>query len=76
MCENIRETEMIRLKVREIATAKGYNIGKLSRAADVDRNTMKRMFDDTRYSPTVETLYKVAKVLHVSIADLIEEVND
>ena len=67
---------MIRLKVREIATEKGYNMGKLSRASDVDRNTIKRMFDDPKYSPTVETLFKVAKVLKVSLDDLVEEIAD
>ena len=76
MNKNIRVENMIRLKVKEIATAKGYNMGKLSRASDVDRNTIKRMFDDPKYSPTVDTLYKVAKVLKVSIADLVEEVED
>lgn len=67
---------MLRLKVKEIAIAKGYNMGKLSRASDVDRNTIKRMFDDPKYSPTVETLHKVAKVLKVSLDDLVEEVED
>ncbi|MFL5654853.1 MAG: helix-turn-helix domain-containing protein, partial [Ktedonobacteraceae bacterium] len=41
-------------------------MGKLSRMSDVDRNTIKRMFDDPRYSPTVETLWKVAKALKVT----------
>lgn len=67
---------MLRLKVKDYAKEKGYSMGKLSRAADVDLNTMRRMFDDRKYSPTVETLYKVAKVLGVTIADLVEEVPD
>jgi transcriptional regulator with XRE-family HTH domain len=67
---------MLRLKVREVATEKGFNMGKLSRASDVDRNTIKRMFDDPNYSPTVDTLFKVAKVLRVSLDDLVEEIPD
>jgi DNA-binding Xre family transcriptional regulator len=67
---------MLRLKVREVATEKGFNMGKLSRASDVDRNTIKRMFDDPSYSPTVETLFKVAKTLKVTLNDLVEEIPD
>lgn len=47
--------------------------GKLSRAADVDMNTLRRVYDDTKYSPTLATLEKLAKALGVKIADLIEE---
>jgi len=62
--------------VKEIAKEKGFSMGKLSRASDVDYNTIKRMYDDKKYSPTVDTLHKVAKVLKVSIAELVEEVPD
>jgi transcriptional regulator with XRE-family HTH domain len=67
---------MLRLRVKEIAKEKGFSMGKLSRASDVDYNTIKRMYDDRKYSPTVDTLYKVAKVLNVSIAELVEEISD
>ena len=48
-------------------------MGKLSRAADVDMNTLRRVYDDTNYNPTLVTLEKLAKALGVKIADLIEE---
>jgi DNA-binding Xre family transcriptional regulator len=67
---------MVKLKVKEIATEKGFSMGKLSRAADIDRNTVKKLYSDTRYSPTIDTLHRVAKALGVKIADLIEEVPD
>ncbi len=67
---------MLRLRVKEIAKERGISMGKLSRASDVDYNTIKRMYDDKKYSPTIETLHKVAKVLGVSIAELVEEVAD
>lgn len=67
---------MIKLRVREIARAKGISMGKLSRMSDVDRNTIKRMFDDPNYHPTVDTLHKVAKALKLTLNDLIEEVPD
>jgi DNA-binding Xre family transcriptional regulator len=65
-----------RLKVREIATARGVSMGKLSRMSDVDRNTIKRMFDDPHYSPTIDTLLKVAKALKLTLNDLVEEIPD
>ena len=67
---------MLRLRVKEVAKARGFSMGKLSRASDVDYNTIKRMYDDKKYSPTIETLHKVAKVLGVSIAELVEEIPD
>ena len=39
----------------------------------MDMNTLRRVYDDTKYSPTLATLEKLAKALGVKIADLIEE---
>lgn len=65
--------DMARLRVKEVAQQKGFSRGKLSRAADIDTNTLKRVYDDPNYSPTLITLEKLAKALGVKIADLIEE---
>jgi transcriptional regulator with XRE-family HTH domain len=67
---------MIKLKVKEIAEQKGFSMGKLSREADMDRNTVKKLYNDGRYSPTINTLHRVAKALGVTVADLIEETDD
>ena len=67
---------MLRLRVKEFAQKRGYSMGKLSRAADVDYTTIKRMFDDKNYSPTIETLWKIKKVLQVSLDELVEEINE
>jgi DNA-binding Xre family transcriptional regulator len=64
---------MVRLRVKEVAQQKGFSRGKLSRAADVDINTLKRVYDDPNYSPTLATLEKLARALGVKIADLIVE---
>ncbi|HAE82092.1 MAG TPA: XRE family transcriptional regulator [Ktedonobacter sp.] len=65
---------MLRLKVKDIARERGLSMGKLSRLADVDYTTIKRMFDDANYSPTIETLWKIKRVLQVSLDELVEEV--
>jgi DNA-binding Xre family transcriptional regulator len=64
---------MAKLRVKEIAQEKGISRGKLSRLADVDPTTMKRVYDDPHYSPTLFTLEKLARALGVKIGDLIED---
>jgi lambda repressor-like predicted transcriptional regulator len=53
----------VRLRVKEIARAKGFSMGKLQRDADVAYNTVKRIFKDPYYVTTTETLGKLAKAL-------------
>ena len=67
---------MVRLKVKEVAEQKGFSMGRLSRASDLDRNTIKKLYEDRRYYPTIGTLHRVAQALGVKIADLIEETDD
>lgn len=64
----------VRLRVKEIAKAKGFSMGKLQRDADVAYNTVKRIFKDPYYITTTETLGKLAKALGVPPGELIEEV--
>ncbi len=66
----------VRLRVKEIARAKGFSMGKLQRDADVAYNTVKRIFKDPYYVTTTETLGKLAKALGVSPGELLEEVSD
>lgn len=67
---------MVRLRVKQVAREKGMSMGKLSRVSDVAYNTIKRIYDDPDYSPTVNTLVKIATTPGVSIADLVEVVPD
>ena len=67
---------MVRLRVKQVAKEKGMSMGKLSRTADLDYNTVKRLYDGEHYSPSIDTLYKVSKALGVKVDDLIEEVPD
>ncbi len=67
---------MVRLRVKEVAEAKGYNMSSLSRASDVSFTTIKRLWRRPDGGANVETLDKIARVLGVSVADLIEHVSD
>lgn len=68
---------MIRLKVKEVLQEKGMSMGKLSRVSDVALITISRMCNQpTTYSPTLDTLERIAKALSVRVSDLYEEVDE
>ena len=73
---NSKRGVMVRLRVKEIAKQKGISMGKLSRASDISYRTIQRIYNDPAYIPTIPTLEKIAKVLGVSIGDLIEDTLD
>lgn len=79
-CYNVANEEwgehMIRLRVKEIAKAKGFSQGELSRRANIDENTLKRIYRNTLAIITTETLDKLAKALGVSAPELIESIPD
>ena len=66
----------VRLKVKEIATQKGWTQTKLSRAADLNAKTVSDIFHNPYKDVAFSTLLKIAKVLGVDVAELIEEVPD
>ena len=67
---------MIRLKVKEVLQEKKMSIGKLSRRSDVAWITISRMCNQpTTYSPTLDTLERIAKALDVKVPDLFEEID-
>ncbi len=67
---------MFRLRVKEVAESKGYNMSSLSRSSDVSFRTIKRMWKNPQHDVTLSTLYRIAKTLGVRTGDLIEEVPD
>jgi transcriptional regulator with XRE-family HTH domain len=67
---------MYRLRVKEIADAKGMNMSKLSRSSDVSFSTIKRIFRNPQEPVSVDTLYKIARALGVTTSELIEDVPD
>ena len=67
---------MIRLRVKEVAKEKGFSQGRLSRVANIDESTLKRIYRDPFAIITTETLDKLAKALGVPSSELIEDVPD
>jgi DNA-binding Xre family transcriptional regulator len=69
-----RKAYMIRLKVKEVAISKGFNMSSLSRASDVHFNTIKRMWTRPYLGVNLDTLQRIAKALGVTVNDLFEDV--
>ena len=67
---------MIRLKVKEIAQAKGISQGLLGRNANVDVKTMRKIYQHPTSSITLEILDRLAKALKVDASELIESIPD
>jgi DNA-binding Xre family transcriptional regulator len=65
---------MIRLKVKEIAAAKGISQRKLSIRSEVDIKTIQKIYRYPTSIVTTETLDKIANVLGVDASELIESV--
>jgi len=67
---------MLRLRVKELAEERGYNMSSLSRASDVSFTTIKRFFRNPYSYANTDTLEKIALTLGVEVGDLIERVPD
>lgn len=65
---------MLRLRVKEVAQAKGFTMAKLQRAADINLKTIQAIYHDPYRDVAYSTLDKIAKALGVPVSDLIEEV--
>lgn len=68
---------MIRLILKELLKEKHISMGKLSRMSDISQMTINRICNNpTTYSPTLETLQRIAKALNVPVSSLYEEIPD
>ena len=67
---------MRRLRVKEVAQAKGYSMAKLQRMADINLKTIQSIWHNPRHDASLNTLDKIAKALGVPVTDLIEDVPD
>ncbi len=67
---------MLRLRVKEVAEQKGYNMSSLSRASNISFNTIKRIWQHPFGGANINTLNKIAQTLGVPISELTENVPD
>jgi DNA-binding Xre family transcriptional regulator len=64
---------MVKLRIKEVAEAKGISMSKLHRSADITYRTLRLIYGDPYRDINLSTLDKIARALGVSICDLIEE---
>ncbi|MEO8954620.1 MAG: helix-turn-helix domain-containing protein [Ktedonobacteraceae bacterium] len=66
----------VRLRVKELAEQRGFNISTLSRKSDVSQNTIRRLWHDPYRHVEISVLEKIARVLGIPTGDLLEDVPD
>lgn len=67
---------MIRLKIEEVAKAKGVSMRQLSKRSGLVYNTIRLIYRDPYRPLSTVTLDKLAKALEVDASELIESVPD
>src|SRR5579883_2034613 len=65
---------MRRLRVKEVAQARGFTMSRLQRAADINLKTMQAIWHNPQHDASLKTLDKIAKALGVPITELLEDV--
>ena len=71
---NRSQSLRVRLKIREVATAKGFSQTKLSRQAELQYPTVHGLWTNPYRDASINTLVKIAHVLRVNVSDLYEVV--
>ena len=65
---------MLRLRIREVAEAKGMTRTRLSRLADMNYKTINLLWNDPYREVTTTTLNRIAEALQVPTTDLLEDI--
>ena len=65
---------MRRLRVKEVAQARGFTMARLQRAADINLKTIQAIWHNPQHDASLNTLDKIAKALNVPFTELIEDV--
>jgi transcriptional regulator with XRE-family HTH domain len=65
---------MRRLRVKEVAQAKGFSMAKLQRMADINLKTIQAIWHNPQHDASLKTLDKIARALGVPVTELIEDV--
>lgn len=65
---------MLRLRVREVADAKGISRTRLSQRSKISYSVIKEIFRDSYRVIKTDTLQRLAAALRVPVTELIEEV--
>ncbi len=62
----------LKLKIREVAEARGWNAPRVARRADLGTMTVYNLWDGTTQDPGLLTMLRIAAVIGVPVTDLYE----
>ena len=65
---------MLRLRVKEVATAKGFSMNKLSQRSEVSYHIIRDIYRNPLKTVNTDTINRLAATLGVPVTDLIEDV--
>jgi transcriptional regulator with XRE-family HTH domain len=65
----------MRLRIQEVAKARGFSAAKLGRRADLGYGTVYGLWTNANTNPGLETLEKIARVLGVKVCDLFDDID-
>jgi DNA-binding Xre family transcriptional regulator len=68
------QKDMRRLRVKEVAQAKGFTMARLQRVADINLKTIQAIWHNPQHDASLNTLDKIARALGVPVTELIEDV--
>jgi len=71
-----RRKMKLRLKIRELAEARGLDRAKLARRADVTYQTVHNVWNNPFADVSIATLEKLAQALNCDVSELYERVDD
>jgi len=57
---------------KKLRSKNGHSLERVARLADLSLNTIVKIENGVNQNPTIDTLLKIAKVLNVSVDDLIK----
>ena len=64
---------MLRLRIEELRVQRGMSQSKLQREAGITMPQLRRYLENTTESVVLDSLYRIARVLGVKVADLFED---
>lgn len=65
---------MLRLRVKEVAQAKGFSMNKLSQRSEVSYHIIRDIYRDPFKTVNTDTINRLAQALGVPTTDLLEDV--
>ena len=68
--------DRLKVRIQELREEKGLSVYALAQKADVTATCIRNWYTKRNYSPSLETIEKVARALEISVSQLMLDVNE